>query len=261
MDVDCEGQFFEPKAADFDPKLIYKMVMAASSGVWDVPSLRPMQMNTARVMLNPHRPNQIIIVEPTGGGKTHVLCLVGVIEKGMTLIFIPLLALSADVMKKFGTANQRWGTVDVQHIDELHDTNKPGYLRLLERIRGMTRRTTSSLFLFVSPHFLVEHPEAAEALLDAARMRTLRLVATDEMHLLVQQGLSFRKQIRALRDVFWLKLFRGNPDFYPKFVGTTATMPVNYINHFTTLTTLPFPDENIFRASHYDFAQREIAME
>ncbi len=71
----------------------------------------------------------------------------------------------------------------------------------------MSHKTTSILFLLVSPHFLVEHPEACEALLVAGEAGTFCLVVTNEMHLLVQQGLSFWKQILALKDLLWLNLF------------------------------------------------------
>ena len=42
-------------------------------------------------------------------------------EQGIVLIVIPLLTLSADVMSKFTCADQRFGAVTVQHIDELSD--------------------------------------------------------------------------------------------------------------------------------------------
>jgi len=55
-----------------------------------------------------------------GGGKNHILRTLGVIERGIVLIFIPLLTLSADVMHKFDAANTTWGNVGVYHLDELY---------------------------------------------------------------------------------------------------------------------------------------------
>jgi hypothetical protein len=52
-------------------------------------------------------------------GKTHILCMLGIIEQGIVLIFIPLLTLLADVMSKFTCTNQRFGAIIIQHLDEL----------------------------------------------------------------------------------------------------------------------------------------------
>jgi hypothetical protein len=45
--------------------------------------------------------------------------MLGVIKRGTVLIFIPLLMLSADVMSKLTCANQRFGAIIIQHLDEL----------------------------------------------------------------------------------------------------------------------------------------------
>jgi hypothetical protein len=65
--------------------------------------------------------------------------MLGVMEWGIVLIFIPLLTLSADVMSKFASADQRFGAVIVQHLDKLYDGNKKVYHDLLERCRGLQR--------------------------------------------------------------------------------------------------------------------------
>ena len=179
---------------------------AASSQVWRTPTLRPMQLDIAEVVLDPERPNVVVAVYPTGSGKTHVIRVVGVIERGVVLIFIPLLTLSADVLAKFTNADRRFGDVNVQHLDELFDNNKATYGDVLRRIRNLRPNTTSTLFIFLSPHFLVGHRDALFIMLYAVRQRTLRLIVLDEVHLHVQHGDSFRHQIRVLRDIFFFLL-------------------------------------------------------
>jgi hypothetical protein len=49
-----------------------------------------------------------------GARKTHILCTLGVIERGIVLIFIPLLRLSADIMLKFTCTNQRFGAIIIE---------------------------------------------------------------------------------------------------------------------------------------------------
>ena len=92
-----------------------------------------------------------------GGGKTHILRTLGVIERVIVLIFIPLLTLSADVMHKFEVANRTWGDVGAYHLDELYDANRRAFESLLRRCSTMKRNTTSTLFMFLSPQFLVHH--------------------------------------------------------------------------------------------------------
>ena len=71
-----------------------------SNNVWSVPSLRPLQLQAAWVLMDPQSPDQILLVLPTSGGKTHIIRTVGAMERGVVPIFIPLLTLAADVMAK-----------------------------------------------------------------------------------------------------------------------------------------------------------------
>ena len=116
--------------------------------------------------MDPMSPDQILIVLPTGGGKTHIIRTVGVMERGITLIFIPLLTLAADVMAKFERADQRWGLIKAYHLDGLYDNSRQKYHLLLERVT-IQRSTSSTIFIFLSPQFLVEHDEARAARVNA----------------------------------------------------------------------------------------------
>jgi superfamily II DNA helicase RecQ len=124
----------------------------------------------------------------------------GVIERGIVLIFIPLLTLSADVMNKFTCANQNFGAVAVQHLDELFDANKRVYYDLLERFCGLRRSTTTTVLIFLSPQqFLKNHPEARNVFIECSHCTTLRVIALDEAHIHVQHGTLFRSEIWALQ--------------------------------------------------------------
>ena len=80
-------------------------ILAASASVWGVPMMRPAQLEACYRLLHPHCPDYLGVVHRMGGGKTHILRNLGVIEWGIILIFIPLLTLSANVMHKFENAN------------------------------------------------------------------------------------------------------------------------------------------------------------
>ena len=206
-------------------------IRQCSQHVWRTPSPRPMQFDVGALFLDPARPDVVLAVHPTGSGKTHLIRTVGAIERGVVLIFIPLLTLSADVMEKFTDAAQRFGEITVQHLDELYDNNKNKYRQVLNRIDALEASTTSTIFIFASPHFLVLHKDALDVMLDAVRRRVLRTIVVDEFHLHVQHGESFRHQIRQLRNVFFRPVMHPSlPHFFiPRVLDTSATVPGDYV--------------------------------
>ena len=111
-------------------------------------------------------------------------------------------------MSKFTYANQKFGAVTVQHLDELIDANKQVYFDLLERCRGLHGPTTTTVFIFMSQHFLIHHLKARKVFINCSHRTTLRVIALDEVHIHVQLGTSFRSEIRALQVLFFSKIFR-----------------------------------------------------
>ena len=84
----------------------------------------------------------------------HITPVVEVIERGVVLIFIPLLTLLADVLVKFTNPDQRSGDAKVQHLDELFGNNKSTYNSVLQCIWNLWPNTASTLFVFLSLQFL-----------------------------------------------------------------------------------------------------------
>ena len=74
--------------------------------VWSVHEMYPAQLDAIYCLLHPVHPNHLTVFQRTGADKTHILRMLGVIERGIILIFIPLLTLSTDVMSKFTCANK-----------------------------------------------------------------------------------------------------------------------------------------------------------
>ena len=163
----------------------------------------PAQLDAIYCLLHPVYPNHLTVFQRTGADKTHILRMLGVIERGIILIFIPLLTLSADVMSKFTYANQKFGAVTVQHLDELIDANKQVYFDLLERCRGLHGPTTTTVFIFMSQHFLIHHLKARKVFINCSHCTTLRVIALDEVHIQVQHGTSFRSKMGSAGLVFF----------------------------------------------------------
>lgn len=258
--INCHAQ--QPLQIDDD--MLDMHIQHASKEVWDVDSLRPMQQNILHSLLHPQLPNHILAIHKTGGGKTHIIRTAGVYGAGIILIFIPLLTLSADVLKKFTTASTDFGDVRVFHLDELHEVNHDKYKQLLQRIgniHNITEEKDSTLFVFLSPQFFINNKDACDVMIRAAECKTLRLVCMDEFHVHCQHGSSFRSDCRALRDIFFGPVFQPSKNYGVRFLGTSATVPNDYIDILSDLTTIPFPPESIKRGTFNDFKQDEITME
>ena len=179
---------------------------------------------------NPNKPDHIVTCLRTEYGKLHIMKVLGVYETGFTLIFIPLLTLSADVLAKFESTNQQHGKVRVFHLDELHGADRAKYRAFLSLCVSTKRSCQDTNFVFLSPQFLINHPDALKALLCAAGQRTLRLVIIDEAHLHVQHGESFCQECRTLTKCWFAPIFHPpNGQSFVRLFVTSATLPHSYV--------------------------------
>ena len=234
-------------------------LVSCSRDVWGQPTLRPAQLQVAAALVDPRKPNNVIASLRTGYGKSHIARTLGAYLAGFTLVFIPLLSLSADVLEKFQSANQKFGRVRVYHLDELLPDYYPTYKEFINLCYSARRSDADTTYVFLSPQFLVKHSDALRAVLHAANERTLRLVVLDEVHLHVQHGDSFREDVRILADLFFSVVFHpADTESTVLFLALTATLPEQYLASLSRLTTLPFPPQCVIRGSLEDFMQREI---
>jgi superfamily II DNA helicase RecQ len=173
--------------------------VAASASIWGVREMFPAQLNAVYRLLHPMRPNHLMDIQQMGAGKTHIQQTLGVIKRGIVLIFIPLLTLSADVMSKFTCTDQHFGAVTIQHLDKLYNANKQVYKDLLQRSQGLLCSITTTVFIFLFPQFIINHPNARDVFIKCSHHATLHVVTLDKAHIHVQHGTSFRSKIRALQ--------------------------------------------------------------
>jgi hypothetical protein len=191
------------KTPQCDDDQLKQCIIAASTSVWGVPEMFPAQLDTVYHLLHPTCPNHLAVIQRTGAVKIHILRTLGVIERGIVPIFIPLLTMSTNVMSKFTSASMHFRTVILQHLNELFDYNRNAYRALLERCRALLRSRTMTLFIFLSPRFVINHPDAREVFIECSNRTTLWVVTLDEAHIHVQHGMSFRSEICALQTLFF----------------------------------------------------------
>ncbi len=76
-------------------------IVATPALIWGVEGIFPAQLDAVYHLLHPVLPDHLAVIQQMGTGKMHIIWTLGVMERGIVLIFIPLLTLSADVMSKF----------------------------------------------------------------------------------------------------------------------------------------------------------------
>jgi hypothetical protein len=222
-----------------DDNCLKACIVAASVYVWGVWEIFLAQLDTVYRLLHPMHPNHLAVIQQTGARKTHILQMLGGIERGIVLIFIPLLTLSANVMSKFTCTDQRFGAVTIQYLDKLYDANKQVYKDLLQHCQGLLCSTITTVFIFLSLQFVINHPDACDVFIGCSHRATLCVVAIDEAHFHIQDGTLFRSMIRALQALFFAEIFGNQPHLMRlRLIVLTATMPTSYLLPLSHLLTI-----------------------
>jgi superfamily II DNA helicase RecQ len=136
------------------------------------------------------RPGAVLLIRPTGGGKSSIRDVYSVMWAGVSLTITPLLSLGADQTEKIRkNTSQNGGPVHSFHLVKLRC---PQAQRLLsERILSLSVDTHTTIFIFSSPQALVDN-KAWRTMIDSLiAKRLLSMLCVDEVHLFVRFGLTF----------------------------------------------------------------------
>jgi superfamily II DNA helicase RecQ len=131
------------------------------------------------------RPGAVLLIWPTGGGKSSVRDVYSVMCAGVSLTINPLLSLGADQTEKnWKNASQNGGPVHWFHLNELRC---PQAQRLLsERKLSLSVDTHTTIFIFSSPQALVKNKVWRTMIDSLIAKRLLSMLCVDEVHLFVQ---------------------------------------------------------------------------
>ena len=175
---------------------------SGSRRVFNTPLLRPRQQQTVQTILRKKScGGKIIVVDRTGGGKSLILHMTSIAVAGISLVIVPLLALTANQLERINQALQTCGATSAVHIDDT--TRDDTRNKVIPRINDFDYNSSSTLLILCSPQQLAENIAFREAMIRAYKRQILRLVAIDEAHLYAMHGRSFRESIRVLRDHFF----------------------------------------------------------
>eukprot|EP00956_Cyclotella_meneghiniana_P027040 scaffold59842_cov59-Cyclotella_meneghiniana.AAC.1 len=228
---------------------------------WNVPELRDRQRySLCFIFHNKASGGTALLVDCTGGGKSHTMRCSGVFMRGIVLIIVPLLALAADVFLKFVTDKDKYGPVQAIHFDE--DIGDDQSLRrdLISNLKEVHPQTKRTVFPFISPQRLHQHRDLQRCLLarHTHTLGVLRNVMINEFHLFCQHGIDFRKEIREICNSFIRVLMeRRRP---PYLLLCTAKCSVHNIEAFCRMTGVNLRREHHIWSDPADFRQQNITM-
>lgn len=175
--------------------------------VFGIDEFRPYQ---AEALAHVLEKRDLLLLLPTGGGKSLVYQYVAALNEGLVLVVSPLIALMDDQVLK----TEKLGLRGRQLHSGLDKTTREARLR--EVADGQVD------ILFVTPERF-RKPEFRDVLGELVKQGRLRLLAVDEAHCISQWGHDFRPDYSRLGEI---RQFLGNPPT----IALTATATVNVQN-------------------------------
>ena len=186
-----------------------KNLKKALTDVFKVKELRPLQLET----MNAYMSNEdVILVMPTGGGKSLCYQLPAVISKGVTIVVSPLVALMEDQLYGLHKLN-----VNAKML-----SSKAPKEDVKAIMAGLVDNKSTLKLVYVTPEYMAKSNRFMSKLQKAFEMKRLDRFAIDEVHCCSQWGHDFRPDYKFLGIL--KSMFPGIP-----LLGLTATAPAKII--------------------------------
>ncbi|XP_011494058.1 PREDICTED: ATP-dependent DNA helicase Q1-like [Ceratosolen solmsi marchali] len=177
--------------------------------VFKIDRLRPLQLQTMNAFLSNE---DIILVMPTGGGKSLCYQLPAVISKGITIVVSPLVALMED---------QLYGLHRLK-VNAMMLNSKAPKEDVKTIMMGLIDNKSDLRLVYVTPEYMAKSNRFMSKLQKAFEMKRLDRFAIDEVHCCSQWGHDFRPDYKFLGIL--KTMFPGIP-----ILGLTATAPAKII--------------------------------
>lgn len=208
-------QSAKPSTVAPDPALLQRL--------FGLPDFRPFQAEALSVVLEKR---DLLLLLPTGGGKSLVYQYVAGLREGLVLVVSPLIALMDDQVLK----TEKLGLRGRQLHSGLDRPTREA------RLKEVAEDQVDILFVTPERFRKTEFREVLSGLVARGR---LRLMAVDEAHCISQWGHDFRPDYSRLGEI---RAFLGNPPT----LALTATATVNVQND--VLKSLNMEDATVLRA-------------
>ena len=173
--------------------------------MFGVTSFRPQQLETINATMSKQ---DVILVAPTGGGKSLTFQLPAVCENGLTLVVSPLIGLMEDQLfglrKRGINAEMLCATTDKDVMSRIHSQISDASLHCPLKL------------LYVTPERLAKSKRLLSCLQKCHKHKKLERIAIDEVHCCSSWGHDFRTDYKFLAS---MKISFPNVPI----IGVTAT--------------------------------------
>ncbi|XP_033221518.1 ATP-dependent DNA helicase Q1-like [Belonocnema kinseyi] len=186
-----------------------KNLRKALTEVFNIKDMRPLQLPTINATMSGE---DVLLVMPTGGGKSLCYQLPAVIGKGITIVVSPLVALMEDQLHGLHKNN----------VKAMMLSSKAGKENVKTIMTSLVDSKSGLKLIYVTPEYMAKSNRFMSKLQKAHEMRRLDRFAIDEVHCCSQWGHDFRPDYKFLGIL--KSMFPGVP-----ILGLTATAPAKII--------------------------------
>ncbi|XP_071640451.1 ATP-dependent DNA helicase Q1 [Temnothorax longispinosus] len=181
----------------------------ALKDVFEIEKLRELQLPTMNAIMSKE---DVILIMPTGGGKSLCYQLPAVISKGVTVVVSPLISLMEDQLhglrKLDIKANMLCAKADKESVKTI--------------MTALVDKSSPLKLIYVTPEYMAKSNRFMSKLQKAYELGHLERFAIDEVHCCSQWGHDFRPDYKFLGVL--KSMFPGIP-----ILGLTATAPAKII--------------------------------
>ena len=210
-------------------------------------------------MLSGSLPKQpVLMVQPTGAGKSSVPLTTAVVDGGVTLIIENTLSLGSDQHTKVSSCAN---STSLRHIKSFHlDSFKNDEIELhlsQSILNHCCHNNNTSIIIFSSPEKLLK-TVWIDFLLQCDSSKILNLICIDEIHLFVDFGCTFRTSFQLLNNKLFSKLRINNTTSTVPLLLMTATFNYPLLRLLEKMIGFKVTPPNIFWADIKSFQKRHI---
>lgn len=209
---------------------------------------------------SPCRP--VLLVQPTGGGKSIVYQTISIINGGVTIVIENTLALGSDQKSKIDNLDPKHNMFAF-HLDQIKQNEQvDALLSTIDNLSVNNRKSAISIIIFTSPESLLL--DIWKPLLNIIILnRILTMICIDEVHQFVEFGITFRKEFSKLKNLISTLMHSPSSPLSHMDVPIlcmTATFNSSLKSLLSKMIGFEFVPSNTFWASRKNFSKRHISI-
>ena len=199
-------------------------IYAELKKIFGFSNFKGFQENVIKDILNK---KNVLVIMPTGGGKSLCFQLPALLMDGIAIVISPLIAL---MKNQVDSIRQMCGHNDVAHVLNSSLTKHEISQVKQDILNGRTK------ILYIAPESLIKQEN-----IDFFRDITISFVAIDEAHCISEWGHDFRPEYRKIHEM----IYNIHPDIPMMALTATATEKVRQ----DIIKNLEITDANVYIAS------------